>query len=212
MVYRNGGPAQWFFVTAVLLLLLSSGCLSGVQGPSVPNESNDSTLNDTDAHAGQSESEPRGNDTESDDAALPAVNTTAADLVGNSAAESSLSPKPFPERPERLTANATEQFVADYEVAYLWNERLDNETTEFEFNTYNLQSQLTDDGGFVVSLRVGYVHRIEPNAVGDGAYSVHYFVNESVVQRSLESSNYLPGEGLRGVTTLERCVDSCDDD
>lgn len=208
MVDRNGGPLRLVLVGLITVLFLSSGCLSGVQeAPGATNESDDVTVNSV--QAGQNDSENGANDSASGDEALPAVNTTADGLVGNSAVESPLSPKPFPERPERLTVNATEQYVVDYEVAYLRNDRLINATTDLEINPFDVSSRPTEDGGVVVTVRIGYAH-YTGNAVGDGGYTVHYFVNETVVQHSFDSPNYRPGKGLPGGTTLERCAESCD--
>ena len=134
--------------------------------------------------------------------ALPA---TPNDATTTTAEPPELTPKPLPDRPGDLTEHRARSFVQSYERAYKWNRERTDDTVDLTINPVRTRVTREADG-FVVHLEVGVtrtVRRDGAETVGDGFYTVNYFINETALMRAQTGGQTRPGPDPRNGTVVE---------
>lgn len=117
-----------------------------------------------------------------------------------------LTPKSLPEQPDDLTRDSVVQFAKDYEQAYKWNHELTNTTTELTVNPVRAVLRNETATGYVVHLEIGFSHTLRRDGaemVGDGYYTVNYFVNGTTIMRAHSGGQARPGPNPRNGTAIE---------
>lgn len=96
-----------------------------------------------------------------------------------------VTPVPYPDRPATLTNESVRAFVADLERAHVLTREAERDATKVSFDPEPDDVTRVDDG-WSVRVETGlstYTCTDGSLAVGDGYYTVRYFVNETAVYR-----------------------------
>lgn len=108
--------------------------------------------------------------------------------------EPTLTPKPIPDLPQNVTQDNVGEFAKQFEKAYKFNKALTPNTTDLTISP-DVARVNRSGTGFLIKLDVGISEeRLEyvpeqgewQTGVGDGGYTVQYFINETTVIRSDE--------------------------
>ena len=119
---------------------------------------------------------------------------------------SQLTPKPLPDQPDNLTHENAVQFTKEYEQSYTWNRELSDEAINMSVNPVRAEVLNRTDAGYIVHLEVSTTKKSRLDgeiAVGDGFYTVNYFINATTIQRAQTGGQQRPGPDPRDGETLE---------
>lgn len=119
---------------------------------------------------------------------------------------SQLTPKPLPDQPDDLTRENAVQFTKEYEQSYTWNRELSDEAINMSVNPVRAEVLNRTDAGYIVHLEVSTTKKSRLDgeiAVGDGFYTVNYFINATTIQRAQTGGQQRPGPDPRDGETLE---------
>lgn len=112
-------------------------------------------------------------------------------IVAGSAPVAYPQQKSLPDRPAELSSTTTQTYVSDFEQAYKWNQEVDGWFNPVTVTIVRTNITQRDDG-YQVHLEVGFTERTL-QAVGDGFYTVNYFVNRTVTKRAATGGQVRPG-------------------
>lgn len=136
---------------------------------------------------------------------IAGVPTDSPALPGDGAGES-VTPKPYPDRPENLTRETVVRFAEAYERAYKWNRELTDATVEVSVNPVRTEVMNETATGYVVHLEVAFSKTVRSDGgkmVGDGFYTVNHLINETTILRAQTGGQARPGPDPRDGTVLE---------
>jgi hypothetical protein len=108
-----------------------------------------------------------------------------ADSRSQKCAQSPVTPVSYPDRPESLTNQTVTGYATELERAYQYR-RAGNDTVEIHLGRAAASVNRTETGS-LVQMEFGlsvYTCTDGVRSVGDGYYSVRYFINETAVYRA----------------------------
>lgn len=98
-----------------------------------------------------------------------------------------VTPIPYPDRPTTLTNESVHRFVADLERAYVYDRESESGTVVSISMDPEPDEVTKVDDGWAVRIETGFSKETcqdGARAVGDGYYTVRYFLNESHIYRA----------------------------
>ena len=89
----------------------------------------------------------------------------------------------YPDEPDEINRSSVREHVKAFERAYAWNREYNSGQEELHIHVHGVDVESRDDGYVVHVDEVKISQYFGDNSIGDYAWSAHYFVNESVVER-----------------------------